>query len=425
MLAGRYDAFSDVGHTGNPKYAIDWTVFDGLKARANYSTSFVAPPLTSIGDPAFGYAQGVTGASADGSESNTPVANFPLAATVPGAICSAGTVNAGALASGGGCQFVTIGQISGASGDQGIARQLGGGADNVKPQTGINWTAGVDFTPDFIPGLDVSATFCHTAFKGEDNAAHWQQTTNAAPLFHFLQFYTPANGFPNGATPAIINAFGNVSTGGILGTLPAGNVYYTWAHDQTNFLYLRVEGIDLDANYTYDAGDWGVFKVGDFLSLFTQFKEGYDGKAYFNILGESGFNGTISSENFDNRTSFGWNFENFATDIAINFTPSYRNWISTSVLPLLSNPLTGTPIGGGDKVDSNTTVDLNLAYNFTNGWLGGDQIYFHSRNVFDVKPPYYNGSAGGSGSNAAAFGYNVFNASPLGRTLSVGIRAKF
>ena len=109
-FSGRADTFSDVGHTANPKYAIDWTVFDGLKARANYSTSFVAPPLTSIGDPNFGYGS-PTGASVDGSESNTPVANFPLVATVPGAVCSAGTVNAGALASGGGCQFVTVGQI--------------------------------------------------------------------------------------------------------------------------------------------------------------------------------------------------------------------------------------------------------------------------------------------------------------------------
>jgi hypothetical protein len=271
----------------------------------------------------------------------------------------------------------------------------------------------------------VSATLFNTTFKGEDNIAHWQQTVNSPNLFHFLQFYTPANGFPNGAPQSVINAFGNVANGAFLGTMPAGPVWYTWAHDQTNFLYLRIQGIDLDANYSYDAGDWGVFKIGDFLTLFTQFKEGYDGINYFSIINESGFNGTISSESYDNRMSFGWSLGSVAADVAVNFTPSYHNWQSTSVLPIISDPVTGIPSGGGDIVHSWTTVDLNLAYNFADGFLNGDQVYFHSRNIFDTRPPFYNGNVGGQGSNSSAFGYNGFNASPLGRTVSAGLRAKF
>ena len=33
----------DVGHTANPKYAVDWTVVDGVTLKANCSTAFVPP----------------------------------------------------------------------------------------------------------------------------------------------------------------------------------------------------------------------------------------------------------------------------------------------------------------------------------------------------------------------------------------------
>jgi iron complex outermembrane receptor protein len=420
-VSGRIDAFNDVGTTSNPKYAVDWQVFDDLKIRTNYSQSFVAPPLLSLGDPAYGYTyQG--GASTGGQIDNIPVANFPGIQNIPGAVC---TVNGAATttAASTGCPFVTLGNTAGTGGtggNQGLERQYGGLFVNVKPETGITWSVGMDYNPGWLSGFHSSVTLWNTTFKGAVNAAHIQQTANVPSLFQFFQVCN--NGA--GCSAAQVNTFTNVANGATTGALPAGNIYYLWAHDETNFLYLRVQGIDFDGSYDIDAGDWGNFHIGDYLTLFTQYKEGYDGKNYFSIKGTSGFNGTFSSLEYGTRLNFGWNQGPWQVDAFVNYQPGYHNWNSTSVLPLNANAL-GVPTQG-DKVSSYTTLDLNLAYSFIDGWLGGDQVYVHVNNLFNNDPPFINTTANGAGaSSAAAFGFNSFNASPIGRTVSVGMRAKF
>ena len=62
---------------------------------------------------------------------------------------------------------------------------------------------------------------------------------------------------------------------------------------------------------------------------------------------------------------------------------------------------------------------------FEEGFLGGDQFYVHAKNLFDEDPPFINTTANGAGaSSGAAFGFNAFNASPIGRVISMGVRAK-
>jgi iron complex outermembrane receptor protein len=253
------------------------------------------------------------------------------------------------------------------------------------------------------------------------NAAHIQQTANFPSLYKFFTV-CPA---PGGCTQAQVDTFTNTANGATTGALPSGQVNYLYAHDETNFLYLRIQGIDLDASYDFDAGDLGTFHIGDYLTLFTQFKEGYDGLSYFSIMNTSGFNGTFSSVQYNTRLNAGWVWGAWATDFFVNYTPSYRNWNGTSVSPISTNAI-GIPSGGGDKVSSLTTLDMNLAYNFEDGIFGGDQVYVHVNNLFDTNPPFMNSTANGTGaSSGAAFGFNAFNGNPIGRTVSIGMRAKF
>ena len=53
-VSARYDKYSDVGPTFNPKYGLDWVVTDDVKLRGNYSTSFVAVPVGISGDASQG-----------------------------------------------------------------------------------------------------------------------------------------------------------------------------------------------------------------------------------------------------------------------------------------------------------------------------------------------------------------------------------
>ena len=44
-LAGRYDSYSDVGSTFNPKVGFSWRPLSLIKLRGNWGTSFRAPPF--------------------------------------------------------------------------------------------------------------------------------------------------------------------------------------------------------------------------------------------------------------------------------------------------------------------------------------------------------------------------------------------
>src|SRR6185436_2627764 len=44
-LSLRYDDYSDVGNTTNPKIGFTWRPFESLSVRSNYGTSFHAPSL--------------------------------------------------------------------------------------------------------------------------------------------------------------------------------------------------------------------------------------------------------------------------------------------------------------------------------------------------------------------------------------------
>ena len=73
------------------------------------------------------------------------------------------------------------------------------------------------------------------------------------------------------------------------------------------------------------------------------------------------------------------------------------------------------PVGGGDHVNANITVDLNLSYSFETSWTGQDELSVTARNLFNESAPFYN-SAGG---------WDTWVASPLGRIVTIGLQAKY
>lgn len=394
-LSGRYDEYSDVGGSGNPRYALDWGIVDGFKIRANYSTSFVAPPVGVLGDPAQGgeFSGGTTIPAAF----NVPVASFPLVRQLPG--CATATVTC---------------SIGSGTAAPGIDRQYGGALNGVKPQTGNSYSLGLDFSPRFLPGLSGNITYFNQIYKGGVTAPNQSQITTYAPLFHLLTLY------PNGATQAQIDAFTRVPQGGtVSGALPP-TVYFTLNRDENNVLNLNIEGFDFVANYDFDT-DIGHFRAGESFTQFINFDQNFAGSAGFSILNTSGLNSTFPSIALQSRTTFAWSNDAMEVTAFVNFTGAYRNAGNFTVNPILFDS-NGNFAGGGDKVDSNTTLDLHAAYNFAGGVFGDDQIYVDVKNAFDTDPPFYNfANRGDALSNN---GYNPFVSNPIGRIVSLGVRAK-
>ncbi|HVI31445.1 TonB-dependent receptor domain-containing protein [Phenylobacterium sp.] len=398
-ISGRYDHFSDVGDTKNPKFAVDWELMEGLKLRANYSTAFVAPPLAVIGDPSQGYlyASGSVGVAAS---LFVPVANYPEVRGVPGCANATTTCNIG------------LGT------NQGLRRQLGGGFLNIVPQTGDAWSVGLDYIPPYIPGFAANITLFNNTFEGGVNSPNPNSIVNSAGLHDRLVIC------PNTCTTEQINTFANLAGGATInGAVPA-QVYFLLDQSSGNVLNLDIQGIDFMFQYRIPTDSLGTFRIGDALTYFTRFDQNFGGGSSFSVLNTSGYNTTFPSIQFKNRASFGWDFGAFSADVFMNYTGSYRNWSNTSVAPVLVDSI-GNPTGGGDKVKSQTIWDLHASYDFEDGYgiMENAQVYLDIQNVLDTDPSFYNGNT--AGILGGAWGFNGFASNPIGRLVSVGVRAKF
>ncbi|MGI4877813.1 MAG: TonB-dependent receptor plug domain-containing protein, partial [Janthinobacterium lividum] len=113
--AFRYDRYSDVGATTNPKVGVNWEPFDGIKLRGSYGTSFRAPTLPQI----------------YGNSSALFVQNYQ----------------------------------NPASGAPIVGVALSGGNLGLKPETATTYSFGTDLEP--IHGLKLAATYFSVDYKNQ------------------------------------------------------------------------------------------------------------------------------------------------------------------------------------------------------------------------------------------------------------------
>lgn len=384
--SSRYDYYSDM-HVGtwNPKVGVAWNVLDGLKFRASTARSFVAPSDDILGNQ-YGNHAG-SGYTTNGSAlTSINLANFPLAATLPGCTPTEKV-----------CNLPTT--------TQGI--EINNGNRNIKPQIGFSWSVGVDFAPTFLPGFDTSITFWNNKFDGANTAPEIASILAAPGLFHLITFY------PNGATQAEIQA----ATAHVpqTGSVPSP-VYYIFDHVQGNVINIQIQGLDVAAHYSYQTDNWGTFSVQDALTEFTKYTfETGTGTPTYSILNTNGIISIFPTIQEQMRAGVGWSLDGFVAQLFWNFTGAYRNWGSGTVSPVLYDSTTGSPIGGGDVVHSESRFDLHIAYDFQSGVLGDSEVYLTSNNIFDSRPPFVNTSSG----------YDSFESTPLGRVVTIGVRAKY
>ena len=386
-LSARYDSYSDVGNTSNPKASFNWDVIDGLKFRGNWSTSFVAPSLDVAGNAQYpGYYVGNTFGGVTNNV-DVPVASFPAVTQLGIAGCTAASVT---------CNVSAIQGIQNRSGDA-----------NVKPIRGRSWSVGAEFAPDFLPGLTTQATLWNTEELGGMTGPNFNNVIYASSLNSLVTFT------PGCATQAQISALqGNIPQ---TSALPAC-AQYLFRDPNSNYLNVKIQGIDASFEYLFDVDKWGAFKFGSSLTEFLKFDEAFGINSqgtYYSVLGTTGANTAFPSVQLSMRSNVGWTFDDFDAILFMNWTGAYRNW-GTPVVPITIDA-NKNPNGGGDHVNANITFDANFAYTFATSWTGEDQVTLNVRNLFDKAPPFYNSSVG----------YDSWVANPLGRIVEVGLKAKF
>jgi iron complex outermembrane receptor protein len=389
----RHDDYSDFGETTNPKVSFNWDIIDGLRLRGNWSTSFVAPPLNLVGGTA-GLANfsNVAGGSGGGP---IPVQYYPQVTLFGISGCTSASVT---------CNISSL---------QGITRSIGD--PNAKAAKGRGYTIGVDYSPEYIPGLFLAATYWDTTLLGGMTGPPFNISVTNAALIDHLTLY------PSCATQAQVNAFAT-SLGGQpipqTSTFPTC-VQFTYQGLTSNFYYLYAGGIDAQVNYSVDTGSFGVLTFGETLTQATKFDVGYSfGTApgpnlVFSTLGSDGINTSFPTLATSSRTRLGWAGWGATADLYMNYSSAYRN-VGSPVTPIVNNSFGVWSGAGGDHVGANVTFDLRLSYNFNDGILGDDTIGLQVNNFTNERPPYYNGSSG----------YDNLVANPVGRTYQISLRTK-
>jgi iron complex outermembrane receptor protein len=393
-ISGRYDDYSDVGETANPKYAVDWEVVPGFKLRGNYASSFVAPELSSIGDLSRGGQTSFTSYSGSSSQFLVDTRLFPSAIGIPG--CSAVQAAANPI-----CTIPTS--------TRGIS--FNGSPANPRPSNGKSWSLGFDVSPSLVPGLTWGLTYFNTRYI---NAITGTNMSNALslPSLGLIQF------FPAGLTSydALTPYVPPYATAGTV-NFP---VYYALSTRQNNVLNLGIGGIDSTINYHFDTDNDGGFDVGADISSFLLFRQHLKGGPSFSVLGSTGANNTFGSVPVQARFHLGWDFDGFGVTTFVRYISGYHNYTSSGAAGTPTDPATGLPaVSLASVVNPSATVDLHLTYTFSNEslWgqqLAGSEVFVDAENLLDHSPSFYNSSTG----------YDGYTGNPIGRLVSFGFRVR-
>ncbi|WP_191229323.1 TonB-dependent receptor plug domain-containing protein [Aurantiacibacter xanthus] len=369
--AVRYDHYSDVGSTTNPKFSATWKISDALSLRGSWGTSFRAPNLPDVNPTAI---------SSGGA--------FPFFYTGADPRFPQGPIS--------------VGYVTGANPD-------------IKPESATNWQIGFDFEP--LDRLRLSATYYNIAYEdriaGPDVFGAFFNPTTYPDYLGYAQFIFPIN---NPAT--CVN--GDLSTydpvlGGYLGrTL----LYVNGLNDpcsidvlldgrNTNLAATRQDGIDAQIDYFHPT-PWGGLSfnlaANAVLSNEQQVVEGEP------FIDRTGF--YSSPIKWRGRGSVGVNYGRFNATLFGNYTGAYTNDQAVNAQNQAIAPV---------EIDPYVTLDLSLGYRGDgfgsgSGFVKSYRAGINIQNLTDRDPPLVFTTGG------------VFNptySNPFGRTFTFTLSAGF
>ena len=351
-LAARVDRYSDFGTSVNPRIGIAWRAEKGLKIRGTISSSFKAPNFYQLYGEQYSLLV------------NSPEQQLPPGDTVP-------------------------------------VLYLTGSNPNLTAEKATEWTGGVDFTPETVPGLSVNLTYYHVRFKHRivdlniplfaalDQGNEYAAYIDMSPTVSALQSWTePQYAYQNvtalpgfGPTRSLLSAVaivddrfqnvGETRTSGVLATAS----------------YRRV--ID---RYTYDLGINGAYIL--------EYKN-------INVPGESAYSilNTLSNPvNFRARVTAGVRRSPWGLTAFLNYVNRYRDLT------------TGVPVA----VASWTTFNVTASYRLFRGvrnW-GKTRLLLSCVNCLNRAPPAIRVISD-------YLGYDPANANALGRFLTATVSVRW
>lgn len=261
-IAGRYDSYSDVGDTWNPKIGVNYSPVDGLMLRGSYGTSFRAPNLGSLVS----------------SNPSLTVQNFPDPLSATG--------------------FT-----------QGYAWTEGN--LNLQPETATTWSLGADLTPRALPGFSLTLSYFNVKYEGQISSLLGDLSVlQRAALFGSFITRNPSAEFVQSLTSRLpIRGVALANPGVIVDARPA------------NLGITQTDGIDFSARYRFETNRAGTFQIGANGIYYFTYKVAQLPAAP--VLERLGFiNYPVE---YRVRGNLGWSKDGFAVSTFANYVPSYKN----------------------------------------------------------------------------------------------------
>ncbi len=329
-VAIRYDNYSDVGGTWNPKVSFRYQPMQQLLFRGSYNKGFRAPTLQDMYSP--------NSVTYTGNPYDDPL------------LCPNGVVNSAA----GGV----------ASRDCGMQfQQQQGGNLELKPETSKAWTLGFAVQP-----MD-STTF------GID---YWNYNVSQSigPTGEEVIFGDPTKYAAQFQRCGQLSADEFAKMSNVCGGDASPNTLAYIINKQLNLGNYKTDGIDVTATWQGKATDWGRFNFGwKGTYVMTYEYQLEKDAAYNNNLGVY-FNGGPVAR-YRQVMNFGWQYGAWASQLLNRYTSAYRDENTDEN----DNPRT---------VAGNNVWDLAVTWSGVKGLA----LTAGVTNLFDYKPPFSNQGGG-------------------------------
>ncbi|MEO9132553.1 MAG: TonB-dependent receptor [Sphingomonas sp.] len=370
--AVRYDKYSDVGKTVNPKVGVNYVPFAGLTFRGSYGTSFRAPSLVDVNKYA--------------------TAGF-LPRTGSGA--SVGLTPADG-------SFLYVYPI--------------GGNPDLKPESAKTWSLGFDVGSQLIRGFHASMTYYNITYTNKIDTAAYNApigaVLNSGQYDNFI-VYNPAY-FPSKATmtlPQFVNYWNTITADPNLPYLgpppnPATIIAIVDSR-RNNSGVVKTDGLDFSVDYALPSS-WATYRIGAQANYTLHYKTApVPAAPLADEVNHFGY-----PARFTGRVELGIDIGGFSAT-------SYINYVNSRTITRLFLPST-VP----DKythIAAYTTADLSLHYKFGSDStaLKGVSLSASIVNLFDTKPPLVV-NAGGT-----PIRFDPSYSSSLGRFFSFGVSKQF
>lgn len=303
--AGRYEDYSDVGDTANPKFGARWEPLPGLSFRTSYGRSFRAPFFDELVGSA-----------------NSRVQTFRL--------------NDPASPTGQTPVILLLG----------FDPELG-------PEKATSWTAGIDLEPRFLPGAKLSLTWFDIRYRDRIASANSFLQTFFARRDVYGDLITDR---PDAATVAAYYADPTFSN--TLG-IPQGQIAAIVDVRTRNLSLSTVRGLDFDLSYSRPIDEGSISLSFGGSRLFTLDNRITAGAPSNNVVGTLG-----SPVKLRLRGRTGFNLGAFDGGLAINYVDDYRN-LSVSPAEHVKS-WTTVDLQLGARIGNPTGRSLRLAFSVNN-----------------------------------------------------------